>query len=393
MVASMPRTIEVVVVDADRPPAPPDARNDAPGAASTPAPDRIPPDSLALLMYTSGTTGKPKGVMLTQANLAASAQAISCEHALAARDRVLAVLPLYHINAFAVTMLAPLSHGGSLVMPPRFSAAAFWQQAIEHRCTWINVVPTIISYLLEGESPPPEALREIQFCRSASAALPPEHHRAFEQKFGIGIVETMGLTETVAPSFSNPMQAGARRIGSVGRASGCEARVADATGRSLPDGETGEILLRGPQVMKGYYKDEAATRASFHADGWLRTGDLGHRDRDGFFFVTGRIKELIIKGGENIAPREIDEALLAHPAVLDAASVGIPDRHYGQDIMVCIVLREGQACSEDDLRDFCLQALGRYKSPRIIRFVSELPRGPSGKVQRLKLLELLESTG
>ncbi len=407
MVASLARPMTVVVADADLPPvgsadelvgagageaattgAP---TTDAGGRAATAAtPAAMPaPEALGLLMYTSGTTGKPKGVMLTQSNLAASAQAISAEHGLAADDRVLAVLPLYHINAFAVTMLAPLAHGGSLVMPPRFSAAAFWEQATGHGCTWINVVPTIISYLLEGAAPPAEALRGIRFCRSASAALPPEHHRAFEQKFGIGIVETMGLTETVAPSFSNPMQSQARRIGSVGRASGCEARVADAAGNSLPDGETGEILLRGPQVMKGYYKNDEATRGAFHADGWLRTGDLGHRDADGFFFVTGRIKELIIKGGENIAPREIDEAILGHPAVLDAASVGIPDRHYGQEIMACIVLREGHRCSEDELRDFCLQALGRYKTPRVIRFVADLPRGPSGKVQRLKLLDLL----
>jgi acyl-CoA synthetase (AMP-forming)/AMP-acid ligase II len=141
--------------------------------------------------------------------------------------------------------------------------------------------------------------------------------------------------------------------------------------------------------MRGYYKNDAATRAAFTPDGWLRTGDLGHRDSDGFFFVTGRIKELIIKGGENIAPREIDEALLRHPAVLDAAAVGMPDRHYGQDIRVCVVLRPGHAVHEDALRAFCVEHLGRYKTPRLIRLVDDLPRGPSGKVQRLKLLDLL----
>jgi long-chain acyl-CoA synthetase len=189
--------------------------------------------------------------------------------------------------------------------------------------------------------------------------------------------------------FSNPPDPAQRRIGSVGRPSGCEARIADAEGRSLPDGETGEILVRGPQVMLGYYKNDEATRAAFHPDGWLRTGDLGHRDADGFFYVTGRIKELIIKGGENIAPREIDEALIGHPAILEAAAVGIPDPHYGQDIMACVVLRPDASCSEAELHDFCRQALGRYKSPKVIRFVEDLPRGPSGKVQRLKLLELL----
>ena len=352
-------------------------------AEATPA-----PQDLALLMYTSGTTGVPKGVMLTQANLTANAQAISAEHALVPGDRVLAVLPLYHINAFAVTMLAPLAHGGSLAMPPKFSAGAFWQQAVDTGCTWINVVPTMISYLLEGEVPPCERTQGIRFCRSASSALPPEHLRAFEQRFGIGVIETMGLTETVAPSFSNPLAASQRKIGSVGRASGGQARVVDAALQPVPDGTTGEIVIQGPHVMRGYYKNDQATAEAFTPDGWLRTGDLGHRDADGFFFVTGRIKELIIKGGENIAPREIDEALLQHPAVLEAAAVGIPDRHYGQEILACIVPREGMTCTEADLRAFCLEKLGRYKTPGVFRFVTELPRGPSGKVQRLKLVDL-----
>ncbi len=347
-------------------------------------------DALALLMYTSGTTGRPKGVMLTHANLAANAHAVSQEHALSSADRVLAVLPLYHINAFIVTMLAPLAHGGSLAMPARFSAAKLWSQTLEHGCTWLNVVPTMISYLLEGADAPCEATRSIRFCRSASAALPPEHLSAFERRFGIGIVETMGLTETAAPAFSNPMDPAQRKLGAVGRASGCEARVVDSELNPVADGVTGEIVIRGPNVMRGYYKNEEATHASFTPNGWLRSGDLGHRDEDGFFFVTGRIKELIIKGGENIAPREIDEALLKHPAVLEAAAVGVPDKHYGQEIMACIVLREGVRCEEDELRAFCVEHLGAYKTPKLLRFVTDLPRGPSGKVQRLKLLSLLE---
>lgn len=384
LLASIDRQIAMIVADPDG--------CELPGETGGEALDSAAPDanSIALLMYTSGTTGVPKGVMLSQANLTANAQAISDEHALTSQDRVLAVLPLYHINAFAVTMLAPLAHGGSLAMPPRFSAARFWLQAHDMRCTWLNVVPTIISYLLEADVPAQSPPTPIRFCRSASAALAPEHLRAFEQKFGIGVIETMGLTETAAPSFSNPLAAEQRKLGAVGRASGCEARVIDADLRPLPPGVTGEIVIRGPNVMRGYYKNEESTRAAFMHDGWLRTGDLGYQDADGFFFVTGRIKELIIKGGENIAPREIDEVLLAHPAVLDAAVVGIPDRHYGQEIMACVVLREGVACGEEELREFCLTQLGRYKTPKLFRFVNDLPRGPSGKVQRLKLLALLE---
>jgi acyl-CoA synthetase (AMP-forming)/AMP-acid ligase II len=302
---------------------------------------------------------------------------------------VAAVLPLYHINAFAVTMLAPLAHGGSLAMPPRFSAGKFWAMAGETQCTWINVVPTIVSYLLEGEVPPREALARIRFCRSASAALPVEHHRAFERKFGVGIIETMGLTETVAPAFSNPLDPAARKVGSVGRASGCEARIVDDRGQPVADGLAGEVVIRGPQVTRGYYKNPEATASAFFPDGWFRSGDIGVRDADGFFFITGRIKELIIKGGENIAPREIDEVLLRHPAVLDAAAVGVPDRHYGQEIVACVVRREGRACSAEELRAFCVEHLGKYKAPKAIHFVADLPRGPSGKVQRLKLLDIV----
>jgi long-chain acyl-CoA synthetase len=385
MLESLDRPVSIVVVDPDAAALPGEADASAIADARPPAADAV-----ALLMYTSGTTGRPKGVMLTQRSLAANAHAISTEHELGPADRVLAVLPLYHINAFAVTMLAPLAHGGSLAIPPRFSAGRFWEQASQTQCSWINVVPTMISYLLEAQPPPAAQTARIRFCRSASAALPPEHHRAFEQMFGIGIVETMGLTETAAPSFSNPLAPAARKLGSVGRASGCEARVVDAALVEVPDGVTGELVIRGPNVMRGYYKNEEATRASFTPDGWLRTGDLGHRDADGFFFVTGRIKELIIKGGENIAPREIDEALLQHPAVRDAAAVGVPDRHYGQEIGVCVMLREGAACTEDELRDHCTRTLGRYKTPGHYRFVDDLPRGPSGKVQRLKLLPLFE---
>lgn len=382
IVSEIARRIEVVEVDPD---------GELPWDQATSRPRRgsadVTPGTLALLMYTSGTTGTPKGVMLTQANLVANARTIGAEHALGPPDRVLAVLPLYHINAFAVTMLSPLAHGGSLAMPPRFSAGRFWEQADRFECTWINVVPTIVSYLLENAVPPRESTSRIRFCRSASAPLPPEHLLAFQSKFGISVIETMGLTETVAPAFSNPLDAAKRKVGSVGRASGCEAKVVDEKGLEKPDGEPGEIVIRGPQVTPGYYKNEAATAGAFFPGGWLRTGDVGVRDADGFFFVTGRIKELIIKGGENIAPREIDEVLLRHPSVLDAAAVGVPDKHYGQEVMACVILREGASSTEEELRAFCVEKLGAFKAPKAIRLVAELPRGPSGKVQRLKLVE------
>jgi len=384
LVQGLARPIAVLEVDPDAERLPGERDEDAAVAF-----EGAKPDALALLMYTSGTTGTPKGVILTHANLAANAYTISAEHGLGPGDRVAAVLPLYHINAFAVTMLAPLAHGGSLAMPPKFSAGKFWGTTTRFECTWINVVPTIVSYVLEGAAPPRESIARIRFCRSASAPLPPDHLRAFQEKFGIGVIETMGLTETVAPAFSNPLDPAMRKVGSVGRPSGCEARIVNEHGVELPDGTAGEIVIRGPQVTPGYYKNEAATAGAFFPGGWFRSGDIGVRDADGFYFVTGRIKELIIKGGENIAPREIDEVLLRHPAVLDAAAVGVPDRHYGQEIMACVIRREGHACSEDELKAFCTEHLGRYKTPNTIYFVDELPRGPSGKVQRLKLVELM----
>ncbi|PMS38387.1 long-chain acyl-CoA synthetase [Trinickia symbiotica] len=351
--------------------------------------DAAAPTDVALLMYTSGTTGAPKGVLLSHHNLVANARNISAEHRLGPDDRVLASLPLYHINGLVVTILAPLYHAGSAVLTPRFSARTFWREAARLGCTWINVVPTIVAYLLNGDEPRGLDLSALKFCRSASAALPADHHRAFEARFGIGIIETMGMTETAAPIFSNPYEPARRRIGSVGLPSGAEAKVIDREGRECAANEPGEIVLRGEQVTRGYYKRPEETAKAFTADGWLRTGDLGYRDADGYFYINGRSKELIIKGGENIAPREIDEALLRHPGVLDAAAVGVPDSAYGQEIVAFVVLREADGANApdaDQLRAHCLGELGRYKTPKEFRFVSELPRGPSGKVQRLKLL-------
>ena len=256
---------------------------------------------------------------------------------------MLSSLPLYHVNGQCIATISPLVSGGSIVMPHRFSVSQWWTLVETYRPTWLNVVPTIIAYLINGSdrsAPQASACRGVRFARSASAPLPPEHHRAFEARFGISVLEAMGLTECASVAFANPLDPRERRIGSPGRPLGLEARVVAPDGTPLGDVEQGEIELRGDNVMLGYHKDPEATARTLRDGGWLATGDLGYRDADGFYFITGRLKELIIKGGENIAPREIDEALLKHPAVLEAAAVGIPDRDYGQDILACVVLKE-----------------------------------------------------
>jgi len=349
-------------------------------------------ESIGLLMYTSGTTGRPKGVLLTHDNLIAGGHNTAVAHELTTEDRALCVLPLYHINGQCVTVMAPLVSGGSVVMPQRFSAARFWPQALEFGCTWFSVVPTQVSYLLqlpETAAPSDEALAHLRFGRSASAALPPAVHRAFEDRFRVPIVETMGLTETAAQILSNPLPPGLRKVGSPGKAYGNDVMIADDRQSECPRGTAGELLVRGRNVMFGYLDDPGATGEALTPDGWLRTGDLGVMDGDGYVFVRGRLKELIIKGGENIAPREVDEALYAQPEVLEAAAFARPDPYYGQTVEACVALKPGEVADEAGLIRACVERLGAYKSPDRIHFLETLPKGPSGKIQRLKLLDMV----
>ena len=369
--AGVKRAVEVIVID-------PDAtelfvENELPEEN----PESVAPGDPALLMYTSGTTGIPKGALLTHANLLAGARSVAAWHGLGPEDRCLSSLPIYHINGQVIATVTPFVSGGSLIAPHRFSVTDWWTLAGRFDATWINMVPTIIAYLLNAAEPGREyRFPKVRFGRSASAPLPPEHHRAFERTFGVSVIECMGMTETSSVAFANPQDPAKRKYGSLGLPCGVAARMAGD-----------EILLRGPNVMASYYKSAEQTAQAFDSDGWLRTGDLGRRDAEGYFYITGRLKELIIKGGENIAPREIDEALLRHPAVLEAAAVGVPDANYGQDIRACVVLKPGASADAGELRAFCQSELGRYKTPREFRFVAELPKGPSGKVQRLKLAE------
>ncbi len=343
----------------------------------------------ALLMYTSGTTGRPKGVLHTQSSLLAGGWTTAQAHELTPQDRAYCVLPIYHINGLCVTVMGPLVSAGSVTVCERFSAGRFWQQCGEFEVTWFSAVPTIISYLVHGETEPDSMVRQrIRFARSASSALPPDVQRAFESRFGIPVIETMGLTEAAAQILSNPLPPGIRKLGSPGIAFGNSIAILSPELVPLPPGQEGEIAVRGPNVMRGYFRDPTATAESRTEDGWLRTGDLGTLDDDGYVFVTGRLKELIIKGGENIAPREIDETLYAHPDVVEAAAFPRTCERYGERVEAAVKLRSGTSVSAGQLMDMCRERLGEFKSPDRIFLLDELPKGPSGKIQRLKLASL-----
>ncbi len=363
-------------------------------AASVAAPleaSAIPwPEDDALLIYTSGSTGRPKAAVHSHRTLLAGAWNSVCSQRLSPEDRSLLLLPLYHSNAQCVTLIPALMSGGSVAIPRDFAVSRFWDWMDKCRCTWSALVPTIISQLLDWKNPGDghreAATGRVRFLRSSSAALAPSQQREFMDKFKLPLIQAMGTTEA-GVIFSNPVPPGVNKVGSPGKAWGFETKVCGPDGGELPDGQPGELFVRGPAQMRGYYKDSEGTAAVLAADGWLRTGDIVQRDPYGYFFVVGRSKELIIKGGVNIAPRQIDEVLESHPAVLEAAVVGVPDRYLGEDIVGFAVLRSGQTANEKELLAFCEGRLGHFKTPARIHLVMELPKGPSGKIQRLRLME------
>src|SRR5580698_8262099 len=347
-------------------------------------------DDVALLMYSSGSTGKPKGAVHTHSSILAHGRNSIEAHQLTFKDRSLLVLPLYHINAECVTLIPTLLSGGSVVVAHRFVVSKFWDWVDDLHITWSALVPTIISELVDWNDPGGDhrqaAFARIRFFRSSSAPLSPSLQRQFLDKFKLPLLQAMGSTEG-GNVFSNPVPPGKNKIGSPGLPWGFEARIVDREGADVPRGESGEVLLRGAALMRGYYKDPEGTAAVVDGDGWLHTGDLARQDEDGYFFVVGRSKELIIKGGVNIAPRQIDEVLESHPSVFEAAAVGIPDRYFGEDAVAFVVLRPGFSTDESGLLGFCETRLGHFKTPSRIHFLKELPKGPSGKVQRLRLLD------
>ena len=350
----------------------------------------VAPDDVALLMYSSGSTGKPKAAIHTHRSVLAHGRNSIAAHQLVPEDRSLLVLPMYHINAECVTLIPTLLSGGTVVVARRFTVGRFWDWIQDFEITWSALVPTILSELVRWEDPKAghrtEALARIRFFRSSSAPLSPALQRQFMEKFSVPLLQAMGSTEG-GNVFSNPVPPSKNKIGSPGLPWGFETRIVDRDGVDVAAGESGEVLLRGEALLRGYYKDAEGTAAVLDSEGWLHTGDLAQQDEDGYFFIVGRSKELIIKGGINIAPRQLDEVLEAHPAVLEAAAVGVPDRYFGEDAVAFVVLHPGAEADERQLLAFCETRLGQFKTPSRIHFLRELPKGPSGKVQRLRLLD------
>ena len=349
-------------------------------------PEACVPDDDAIIIYTSGTTGKPKGCLLSHGNIIANARQISDWLKVTQDDRLLTIMPLFHMNAVSVTTMSALYAGGSTVVSPKFSGSKFWQIISDYQITSFGSVATMLSILLNTyPDGVPEGLKtdQLRFAMCGSAPVPAEVMKKFEETFNCPVIEGYGLSESTCRSTFNPPDE-RRRAGSCGLPIGNEMKVVDDDDQEVPDGELGEIVLRGENILKGYFKNPEATEKAFRG-GWFHTGDVGYRDRDGFFYIVDRKTDMIIRGGENIYPREIDEVLYQHPAVAAAATIGIPDQLYGEEVAAFIVLKDGQSASEEELTSHCQTELADYKCPKTIRIVKDIPKGPTGKLLKREL--------
>jgi acyl-CoA synthetase (AMP-forming)/AMP-acid ligase II len=346
------------------------------------------PDDVALVLHTSGSTGRPKRVPLRHSNLAVSIGNIVTTYRLTPDDVSLCLMPLFHVHGLMASTMATLQTGGAIVAPTRFNALAFWRLVLDHGVTWYSAVPTIHQLVLMRKRP--DAPHALRFVRSCSAALSPEMMQKLEEYFGVPALEAYGMTEASHQMASNPLPPAARKPGSVGPGTGVGIQIRDQHGTPLAAGELGEVCIRGPNVIREYENNPEATAKSFFGD-WFRTGDQGVLDAEGYLRLTGRLKELINRGGEKISPREIDEALLAHPAVSEAVAFGVPDKTWGEEVAAAVVLRDSAAASAEDLAAHCRQRLAEFKCPKKIHIVAQIPRTATGKIQRLNVASQLSS--
>jgi acyl-CoA synthetase (AMP-forming)/AMP-acid ligase II len=348
------------------------------------------PEDTALVLHTSGTTSRPKIVPLSQRNVCASARNVSRTVEFVASDRGLTIMPLFHIHGLIAGVLAPLSAGGEVCCTPGFNALKFFSWMAEVRPTWYTAVPTMHQAILARAAKNLDIIKAcpLRFIRSSSSSLPPQVIRDLEETFGVPVIEAYGMTEAAHQMASNPLPPGKRKPGTVGRAAGPEVCVIDGDGNPLACGVVGEIAIRGENVMPGYENNLKANAEAF-ANTWFRTGDQGIMDAEGYVTITGRLKEIINRGGEKISPREVDEVLMDHPSVQQCVTFSIPHDKLGEDVAAAVVLREGAVASEKDLREFVAVRLAEFKVPRKILLIAEIPKGATGKLQRIGLAQKL----
>ena len=352
------------------------------GGGAPRAYDRPTADDVALILHTSGSTGRPKRVPLSHANLSISAGNVARSYALSAADVSMCVMPLFHVHGLVASTLATLSTGGTVVVPGKFNPLSFWRVAREHGVTWYSAVPTLHQLLLARASAAegrPAGAERLRFIRSCSASLPPQMMADLEAAFGAPVLEAYGMTEAAHQMATNPLPPAVHKPGSVGIGTDVRVSIMDAAGEHLKTGEQGEVVIKGPNVTRGYENNPEANASSF-TDGWFRTGDRGFLDADGYLTLVARIKELINRGGEKISPREIDEVLLAHPAVAEAVCFGFPHPTWGEEVAAAVVLRE--PVSEADLLAYCKERLADFKRPKRIHITDTIPRTATGKIQR-----------
>jgi acyl-CoA synthetase (AMP-forming)/AMP-acid ligase II len=348
------------------------------------APLAMPPlDDTALVLHTSGSTGRPKRVPLSHANLSISAGNVARSYALTQDDVALCVMPLFHVHGLVASTLATLSTGGTVVVPTKFSPLSFWGVAQDVGATWYSAVPTIHQLLLarvKPGAPKPAGASKLRFIRSCSASLPPQVMHDLESAFGAPVLEAYGMTEAAHQMSSNPLPPQPHLPGSVGIGTDVKITIRDANGNVLPAGERGEVCIQGPNVITGYENNPDANATAFFEGTWFRTGDQGTLDENGYLTLTGRLKEMINRGGEKISPREIDEVLLAHPSVAEAVCFGTPHPTWGEEVAAAVQLKE--QVSEADLLAFCKERLAEFKRPKKIHITDAIPRTATGKIQR-----------
>ncbi|MFM8322076.1 MAG: non-ribosomal peptide synthetase [Chloroflexota bacterium] len=347
------------------------------------------PEELALILHTSGTTSRPKMVPLTGRHLVASAHHIRATLALTEADRCLNVMPLFHIHGLMAALLASLAAGASVVCTPGFDAGRFFGWLADEQPSWYTAVPSMHQAVLGAALPGAGQAARLRFVRSSSASLPPQVMAELESLFNAPVIEAYGMTEAAHQMASNPLPPAARKPGSVGRPAGPQIAILDASGALLPQGAAGEIAIRGPNVTPGYLERPEANREAF-TNGWFRTGDEGYFDPDGYLYITGRLKEMINRGGEKVTPREVDEALMDHPAVTQAVTFAVKHPTLGEDVAAAVVLRPGAQAGERELRQFVLTRLTAQKAPSQVIFLDKIPKGASGKLQRIGLGERLK---